>query len=56
MGGGGLFLVGGLGKGMYFRFYLNVLNRYYWIYVVIVYYYSYLDSGLFCIYSSCYFS
>lgn len=30
-GGGGSFSVGGSGKGMYSRFYICVLNRYFWV-------------------------
>ena len=53
MGGGGSFSAGGPGKGMYSRLYLNVLNRYHWIYAATAYHHSYSDSGLFCIHSSC---
>lgn len=52
MGGGGSFSAGGPGKGMYSRLYLNVLNRYHWIYAATAYHHSYSDSGLFCIHSS----
>jgi len=38
---------------MYSRLYLNVLNRYHWIYAATAYHHSYSDSGLFCIHSSC---
>ena len=53
MGGGGSFSAGGPGKGMYSRLYLNVLNRYHWIYAATAYHHSYADSGLFCIHGSC---
>lgn len=52
MGGGGSFSAGGPGKGMYSRLYLNVLNRYHWIYAATAYHHSYADSGLFCIHGS----
>ena len=52
MGGGGSFSAGGPGKGMYSRLYLNVLNRYHWIYACTAFNHSYLDSGLFCINAS----
>ena len=52
MGGGGSFSAGGPGKGMYSRLYLNVLNRYHWIYSATAYHHSYSDSGLFCIHAS----
>lgn len=53
MGGGGSFSAGGPGKGMYSRLYLNVLNRYHWIYSATAYHHSYADTGLFCIHGSC---
>ena len=53
LGGGGSFSAGGPGKGMYSRLYLNVLNRYHWIYAATAYHHSYADSGLFCIHGSC---
>ncbi|KAK2566857.1 Mitochondrial-processing peptidase subunit alpha [Acropora cervicornis] len=46
MGGGGSFSAGGPGKGMYSRLYLNVLNRYHWIYSATAYHHSYADTGL----------
>ncbi|KAK6194779.1 hypothetical protein SNE40_000339 [Patella caerulea] len=52
MGGGGSFSAGGPGKGMYTRLYLNVLNRYHWIYNATAFNHAYNDSGLFCIYAS----
>lgn len=52
MGGGGSFSAGGPGKGMYSRLYLNVLNRYHWIYACTAFNHSYLDSGIFCINAS----
>lgn len=53
MGGGGSFSAGGPGKGMYTRLYLNVLNRYHWMYSAAAVHYSYEDSGIFCIQASC---
>ena len=53
MGGGGSFSAGGPGKGMYSRLYLNVLNRYHWIYSATAFHHSYADSGVFCIHGSC---
>ena len=52
MGGGGSFSAGGPGKGMYSRLYLNVLNRYHWIYACTAFNHSYSDSGIFCINAS----
>ncbi|XP_071948022.1 mitochondrial-processing peptidase subunit alpha-like [Antedon mediterranea] len=52
MGGGGSFSAGGPGKGMYTRLYLNVLNRYHWMYSATAVHYSYEDSGIFCIHAS----
>ncbi|CAB3996867.1 mitochondrial-processing peptidase subunit alpha-like [Paramuricea clavata] len=52
MGGGGSFSAGGPGKGMYSRLYLNVLNRYHWIYACTAFNHSYMDSGIFCINAS----
>uniref|UniRef100_A0A8C4X0E4 Mitochondrial-processing peptidase subunit alpha n=1 Tax=Eptatretus burgeri TaxID=7764 RepID=A0A8C4X0E4_EPTBU len=52
MGGGGSFSAGGPGKGMFTRLYLNVLNRYHWMYSTTSYHYSYEDTGLFCIHAS----
>ena len=52
MGGGGSFSAGGPGKGMYSRLYLNVLNRYHWIYACTAFNHSYIDSGIFCINAS----
>ncbi|XP_031556101.1 mitochondrial-processing peptidase subunit alpha-like [Actinia tenebrosa] len=52
MGGGGSFSAGGPGKGMYSRLYLNVLNRYHWIYSATAFHHSYADSGMFCIHAS----
>nr|XP_054769896.1 mitochondrial-processing peptidase subunit alpha-like isoform X1 [Lytechinus pictus] len=52
MGGGGSFSAGGPGKGMYTRLYLNVLNRYHWMYSAAAVHYSYEDSGIFCIQAS----
>ncbi|EDO38902.1 predicted protein, partial [Nematostella vectensis] len=52
MGGGGSFSAGGPGKGMYSRLYLNVLNKYHWIYSATAYNHSYSDSGMFCIHAS----
>ncbi|PVD22261.1 hypothetical protein C0Q70_18069 [Pomacea canaliculata] len=52
MGGGGSFSAGGPGKGMYTRLYLNVLNKYHWMYNATAYNQAYEDSGLFCIHAS----
>lgn len=52
MGGGGSFSAGGPGKGMYTRLYLNVLNRYHWMYNATAYNHAYSDSGIFCIHAS----
>ncbi|XP_070532357.1 mitochondrial-processing peptidase subunit alpha-like [Ptychodera flava] len=52
MGGGGSFSAGGPGKGMYTRLYLNVLNRYHWMYSATAMHHSYEDSGIFCIHAS----
>jgi processing peptidase subunit alpha len=52
MGGGGSFSAGGPGKGMYTRFYLNVLNRFHWIHNATAYNHSYNDSGIFCVHAS----
>lgn len=45
MGGGGSFSAGGPGKGMYSRLYLNVLNRYHFMFSATAYNQSYVDSG-----------
>ena len=45
MGGGGSFSAGGPGKGMYSRLYLNILNRYHFMYSATAYNQSYIDSG-----------
>jgi processing peptidase subunit alpha len=52
MGGGGSFSAGGPGKGMYSRLYLNVLNRYHFMFNATAYNQSYNDSGVFCIHAS----
>ena len=52
MGGGGSFSAGGPGKGMYTRLYINVLNRYHWMYNATAYNHAFVDSGLFCIHAS----
>ncbi|XP_071096614.1 mitochondrial-processing peptidase subunit alpha-like isoform X1 [Haliotis cracherodii] len=52
MGGGGSFSAGGPGKGMYTRLYLNVLNRYHWMYNATAFNHAYQDTGLFCIHAS----
>jgi hypothetical protein len=46
MGGGGSFSAGGPGKGMYSRLYLNVLNRYHFMFSATAYNQSYSDSGI----------
>ncbi|CAH1787055.1 unnamed protein product [Owenia fusiformis] len=52
MGGGGSFSAGGPGKGMYTRLYLNVLNRYHWMYSAVAMNHAYNDSGVFTIQAS----
>nr|KAG5699975.1 hypothetical protein BaRGS_001794 [Batillaria attramentaria] len=52
MGGGGSFSAGGPGKGMYTRLYLNVLNKYHWMYNATAYNHAYDDTGVFCIHAS----
>ncbi|XP_013419990.1 mitochondrial-processing peptidase subunit alpha [Lingula anatina] len=49
LGGGGSFSVGGPGKGMYSRLYLNVLNRYYWVNFCQALNVTYDDTGFFTI-------
>jgi len=49
MGGGGSFSAGGPGKGMYTRLYLQVLNRYHWMYSALALNHPYQDTGLFTI-------
>lgn len=46
MGGGGSFSAGGPGKGMYSRLYLNILNRYHFMFSATAFNQSYLDSGI----------
>ena len=53
LGGGGSFSAGGPGKGMYSRFYTNVLNQHGWIESCFAFNHSYTDSGLFGIAASC---
>ena len=53
LGGGGSFSAGGPGKGMYSRFYENVLNRHYWMESATAMNLSYGDNGLFYIEASC---
>lgn len=45
MGGGGSFSAGGPGKGMYSRLYLNILNRYHFMFSATAYNQSYMDTG-----------
>jgi len=52
MGGGGSFSAGGPGKGMFSRLYLNVLNRYHWMYAATAFHHTYEDGGFFCIQAS----
>jgi len=52
MGGGGSFSAGGPGKGMYSRLYLQVLNRYHWMYSAIAMNHVYDDTGMFTIMGS----
>lgn len=49
MGGGGSFSAGGPGKGMYTRLYLQVLNRYHWVYSALALNHPYQETGLFTI-------
>merc|ERR1711935_663562 len=52
MGGGGSFSMGGPGKGMYSRLYLDVLNQYHWIQNATAFNSPYSDSGLFGVFGS----
>ena len=52
MGGGGSFSAGGPGKGMYSRLYVNVLNRYHFMFNATAYNQSYVDSGVFGIHAA----
>src|SRR4051812_31438618 len=52
LGGGGSFSAGGPGKGMYTRLYIDVMNRYHWMYNATAFNHSYADSGIFCIRAS----
>ncbi|VIO88328.1 Peptidase M16 inactive domain containing protein [Brugia malayi] len=52
MGGGGSFSAGGPGKGMYTRLYVDVLNRYHWMYNATAYNHAYKESGIFHIQAS----
>ncbi|KRY36080.1 Mitochondrial-processing peptidase subunit alpha [Trichinella spiralis] len=52
MGGGGSFSAGGPGKGMYTRWYVNVLNRHHFIYNATSFNISYADTGIFFIRAS----
>jgi len=52
MGGGGSFSMGGPGKGMYSRLYLDVLNQYHWIQNATAINSPYSDSGLFGVFGS----
>jgi len=52
MGGGGSFSMGGPGKGMYSRLYLDVLNQYHWIQNATAINNPYSDSGLFGVFGS----
>lgn len=52
MGGGGSFSAGGPGKGMYSRLYLNVLNRYHFMFSATAYNQAYSDSGIFYVHAS----
>ena len=51
-GGGGSFSMGGPGKGMYSRLYLDVLNQYHWIQNATAVNSPYSDSGLFGVFGS----
>uniref|UniRef100_A0A0N5ARE3 Alpha-MPP n=1 Tax=Syphacia muris TaxID=451379 RepID=A0A0N5ARE3_9BILA len=52
MGGGGSFSAGGPGKGMYTRLYVDVLNRYHYMFNATAFNHTYSDTGLFCIQAS----
>jgi len=52
LGGGGSFSAGGPGKGMYARLYIDVMNRYHWMYNATAFNHSYSDCGIFCIRAS----
>merc|ERR1712002_669682 len=52
MGGGGSLSAGGPGEGMFSRLYLNVLNRYHWMYAATAFHHTYEDGGFFCIQAS----
>ena len=52
MGGGGSFSAGGPGKGMFTRLYIDVLNKYHWVYHAQSINHAYSDSGMFCLYGS----
>ncbi|ORX79313.1 hypothetical protein K493DRAFT_292010 [Basidiobolus meristosporus CBS 931.73] len=53
MGGGSSFSAGGPGKGMYSRFYTNILNQHYWVESCQSFNHCYTDSGLFGVAASC---
>uniref|UniRef100_A0A0N4UWZ1 Alpha-MPP n=1 Tax=Enterobius vermicularis TaxID=51028 RepID=A0A0N4UWZ1_ENTVE len=52
MGGGGSFSAGGPGKGMYTRLYVDVLNKYHYMFNATAFNHTYGDTGLFCIQAS----
>uniref|UniRef100_A0A1I7T0T7 Mitochondrial-processing peptidase subunit alpha n=1 Tax=Caenorhabditis tropicalis TaxID=1561998 RepID=A0A1I7T0T7_9PELO len=54
LGGGGAFSAGGPGKGMYARFYTELMNQHHWIYSAIAHNHSYSDSGVFTMTASTY--
>jgi len=52
MGGGGSFSSGGPGKGMHSRLYSRVLNKYWWVQHVNMFYWVYSDTALMGLYGS----
>jgi len=54
LGGGGSFSAGGPGKGMYSRFYTNILNRYPEIDHCSAFHHIYVDTSLFGVFASYY--
>ncbi|KAL3312623.1 hypothetical protein Ciccas_008779, partial [Cichlidogyrus casuarinus] len=53
LGGGGSFSAGGPGKGMYSRFYTEVLNNFYWVNSCQALSHPYKDSSVFMVQASC---
>jgi processing peptidase subunit alpha len=52
LGGGDSFSAGGPGKGMYSRFYANILNQVYWVETILADNAAYSDAGLFSIHAA----